>query len=497
MLDVNAMFGPKMPDLYRQLTFAHRYASESIAVEITPDGRLKTAELNCPHSGVALMTEAQGFPEKLKMPVIPMLKHIMVQMNPPAKLYTYANAPPEMKADWGERADPAMQEAFHRVAGDMIRPHSADNFMLTHHPMFGGSAMMSALINHQEAGLTLANCHLSIFVVAHTYNALRQLHLLNDESDIMERVTRLQTKALFADAIPKSTVDMADRLSFRLNVYNTQKRWAKDEKWKMKDIHYDVVEDGTAKDFGLLRMCHDAFEEAKAVRGIGLYSYRTGDGEEKARKGSNTNLNDTYRHGLGLMTTGKVFKEFIATEKNDFIFPFGVINVTSLAESNTDTESDPFSEKVKKFTELKINHIASAADLNAVLAGSTYVLIVSGTSSTTQTVSCRSSSLRWWMNTGSLAFWSLLGQTQTKCVTWRFNTVNGRTNSLSTRHLSSQGICELYLSRNSSLSAYSSRLYIIALCSSLNRTTFCFLSLLFTTSDTFVCWFHERQASRC
>jgi hypothetical protein len=54
------------------------------------------------------------------------------------------------------------------------------------------------------------------------------------------------------------------------------------------------------------------------------------------------------------MTTGELFKEFIATEKNDFIFPLGVINVTSLAESNTDTESDPFSEKVKKFTELKI-----------------------------------------------------------------------------------------------------------------------------------------------
>jgi len=99
MLDVNTMFGPKMPNLYRQLTFAQRFAAESIAVEITPDGRLKTAELNWPNSEVASITEAQSFLEKLKTPVIPMLKHTMVQMNPPTKLYTYANAPPELRAE--------------------------------------------------------------------------------------------------------------------------------------------------------------------------------------------------------------------------------------------------------------------------------------------------------------------------------------------------------------------------------------------------------------
>jgi hypothetical protein len=47
---------------------------------------------------------------------------------------------------------------------------------------------------------------------------------------------------------------------------------------------------------------------------------------------------------------------------------------------------------------------------------------------------------------------------------------------LSARHLSSQGTCELYLSRH----FFVTRLlilvvYIIALCSSINTTTFCFL----------------------
>jgi hypothetical protein len=59
---------------------------------------------------------------------------------------------------------------------------------------------------------------------------------------------------------------------------------------------------------------------------------------------------------------------------------------------------------------------------------------------------------------------------------------------MSARHLSSQGTCELYLSRH----IFVTRLlilvvYIIALCSSINTTTFCFLHVysdLDPTKDT-------------
>jgi hypothetical protein len=51
----------------------------------------------------------------------------------------------------------------------------------------------------------------------------------------MYRIIMLHRKELFADAIPTKTVDIADRMAFRMNLATTQKRWFEDEKWKLKE----------------------------------------------------------------------------------------------------------------------------------------------------------------------------------------------------------------------------------------------------------------------
>jgi hypothetical protein len=43
-------------------------------------------------------------------------------------------------------------------------------------------------------------------------------------------------------------------------------------------------------------------------------SYRASDAEDKAQKGSEPNINATYRYDTSLLTASKVFRHLIATE---------------------------------------------------------------------------------------------------------------------------------------------------------------------------------------
>ncbi|KAF1835942.1 hypothetical protein BDW02DRAFT_596889 [Decorospora gaudefroyi] len=83
--------------------------------------------------------------------------------------------------------------------------------------------------------LSLANRHLNIFAVPHLYNTMPQLNLLKDKWTVIDRIIEMHMKALFADASPTKTADIADRLLYRMNFYTTQKIWYQDKKWKLKD----------------------------------------------------------------------------------------------------------------------------------------------------------------------------------------------------------------------------------------------------------------------
>jgi hypothetical protein len=108
--------------------------------------------------------------KKIEIPMFPWMKEFFMQQVAPPKLYTYENAPPEMKASWGDRPPPEMQEAMRRNMKDFIRPAPANDFAYVQNPLHAGSVVLRLLLDYQKAGLALANWHLSIFVVAHLYN---------------------------------------------------------------------------------------------------------------------------------------------------------------------------------------------------------------------------------------------------------------------------------------------------------------------------------------
>ncbi|CAJ2500219.1 Uu.00g030720.m01.CDS01 [Anthostomella pinea] len=115
----------------------------------------------------------------------------------------------------------------------VIKPAAQDEFINTHNPVYTGSVLLKLALLYHDTGLSLANHHLSIFATAHLYNALRQLHMLQDKWHVMDRIIELHKRALFADAIPTRTADMADRLKYRLDA--TRKTFFRDEKYKFNE----------------------------------------------------------------------------------------------------------------------------------------------------------------------------------------------------------------------------------------------------------------------
>jgi hypothetical protein len=235
LLDIQEACQSKLPILHRQLMYAHKHAFDSFGFKLRADGGMTTEGLNWPNSGVHTIQGTFELLKKIEIPMFPIMKGFMLQIVAPPKLYTYENAPPEMKASWGERPPPEMEAAMKRTMIDFIRPAPADNFAYVHNPLHSGSVILKLLLDYQKAGLALANWHLSIFVVAHLYNAMRQLNLLKEQWGVMDRIIRLHKKELFADVIPTKTVDITDRMAFRMNLATTQKRWFEDEKWKLKE----------------------------------------------------------------------------------------------------------------------------------------------------------------------------------------------------------------------------------------------------------------------
>ncbi|RYP49424.1 hypothetical protein DL768_004869 [Monosporascus sp. mg162] len=123
--------------------------------------------------------------------------------------------PPRCRPDVGEdeRRSPEAQAALERVNVCLTQPAPANNSVFTHNPLYSGSVMLGLLLENQEAGLSLANHHLSIFAAAHIYNALRQHKMLARRWPIMDRIIELHRRVLSDDAIPTRTEDMVKRSS--------------------------------------------------------------------------------------------------------------------------------------------------------------------------------------------------------------------------------------------------------------------------------------------
>jgi hypothetical protein len=98
----------------------------------------------------------------------------------------------------------------------MIRPAAKEDFALSCNPLYSGSAILMLLMECSTAGLDLANHHLSIFAVAHVYNDVRQLKLLEQSCPIMDRIIELHRRAIFADVVPSTLEDIKARMKYRV-----------------------------------------------------------------------------------------------------------------------------------------------------------------------------------------------------------------------------------------------------------------------------------------
>lgn len=174
------------------------------------------------------------------MPKAGISKNVSMQVFTQPKLYTYNSSPAWLKAQWDQEADgsppPELMAAIDRMQLKFIHASPDDEFVRRNSPLYSGSLMLKLLLGYHSAGLSLSNHHLSIFVVAHLYNALRRLHLLEGlEWPVMERVMKLHKRALFAGAVPTMTDHMADRLSYRLDAEDKQKDTAVISKYSFKE----------------------------------------------------------------------------------------------------------------------------------------------------------------------------------------------------------------------------------------------------------------------
>lgn len=69
-------------------------------------------------------------------------------------------------------------------------------------PLYCGTILLNLAAMTEEAGIALANHHLTILPVAHLYNTLRQLSLTQIRWSEMEKVIEIHTGPIFAGDIP-------------------------------------------------------------------------------------------------------------------------------------------------------------------------------------------------------------------------------------------------------------------------------------------------------
>ncbi|KAI2463536.1 hypothetical protein F4781DRAFT_117785 [Annulohypoxylon bovei var. microspora] len=460
------------------VTHTNAYASKSFDFQMLEGGIMKTGGLNWPNSGTGTLFTVHALQKRINMPTFPLMKNLMLQIRQTPKMYTWANVPDAIKKnlDVSSRPPPGQEAAFQNMNVDFINPAPEDDFAIIRNPMYSGGIILKLLLQYQEAGISLANHHMSIFVIAHLYNTLRQLKMLDKAWPVMDSIIELHKRAIFAGVIPTTTKDMADRLSYRLDLQRKQKRFH-EEKYEFREptqtqmlrslldpqlsagqmlwqieqqieqpkgpnkpsragqrqkqqlspevflkkvremtsqtvsnvsidyirltkrcvklledfrrmwnvmlqsegvpVRYDPCKEGTnTNDPGLVLVCRDALEEAKAVRNLGVYTYRAGDGDVAGAKGMNPDPLDANRHGMGVLVASKVFKSFLAREDTDFRFPLATRDAVDVVDTSVKppwivhriTSPDTLYKLLETTTYVAVNFFADYDDTHVQMA---------------------------------------------------------------------------------------------------------------------------------
>ncbi|KAF3048652.1 hypothetical protein E8E11_009366 [Didymella keratinophila] len=349
-----------------------------------------------------------------------------------------------------------------------VEPHPSDEFGYVKNPFYSGTVLIKMVVQYQKLGLTWANTHPSIVIMAHLYNSVRQFHLLLTRWPVMERIIELHTNAIFADAIPTKMEDMNTRLLscvdqdsvwreygdekcylkphpaisiLELTLSNDPKDQAKGHSplkyytsksvdasrkrhgrakphlhdaqealtnlfddmsidyirltsecirllWLITQIYNkEMVQLGfkpfpfpeppmdqipEAKDWGCLMLAQEVFTGTIRMRESKAYSYEAGDGYAQAAKGYDPDVKHPYRHGLGQNVVSKVLYGFLNSNPLTFW-----VQIYKFPEEN-DRNSTLFTGDIEMVDETEqhtVRQLASADEISALLASTTYVVL--------------------------------------------------------------------------------------------------------------------------
>lgn len=115
-----------------------------------------------------------------------------------------------------------------------IEPSRQKDFLQTHNALHSGNLSLALTSKMEEAGIALANHHMSIFAMAHLYNAFQQLGATEIKWPGMDRIIDLHVNPLFANAIPKTPSECQRRIAYRTNATGIDRNFERKQPWKLR-----------------------------------------------------------------------------------------------------------------------------------------------------------------------------------------------------------------------------------------------------------------------
>lgn len=97
-----------------------------------------------------------------------------------------------------------------------IKPAKDPKFLYAKNPLYGGTLMFNLALNMEKAGIAFANHHLTIFAMAHLYNVLQQMKLIECKWPELDRIIQLHIGQLFTGQLPTRPSECHTRLSIRI-----------------------------------------------------------------------------------------------------------------------------------------------------------------------------------------------------------------------------------------------------------------------------------------
>ena len=109
-----------------------------------------------------------------------------------------------------------------------IKPAKDPNFLYANNPLYGGTLMFNLALDMEQAGITFANHHLTIFAMAHLYNVLQQTKVIQGKWPELDKIIQLHIGQLFAGQLPTRPSECHTRLSIRMGT--TANAFARDQR---------------------------------------------------------------------------------------------------------------------------------------------------------------------------------------------------------------------------------------------------------------------------